>query len=337
MDFDKIKNKFEPTVLTPSSLYLHNYDRRCAIIYLKYLSYQQGSNKLLKNKEMKKELKFHEIIDNIIGEINEAKRKAYSIYAAGNIKSSGDEIENLIREKISLFLPERYLVKQGHIVNSEGKVSNQFDIIIFDRLNTPKFFESANDTVFYPIESVLAVGEIKKTLRSRDIIEFGKKIKFLKVDMKRVLIENTAFGSKIKNDTMLVDMLNMDANRKYRNPLFSFIFAIDEEKIEDLEVDDTNNFMPNDIYVLNWGFYLYGKLENERLVPHIEDENSPLEGLIEIRRNGVICLATMFNQLINHLNKCHIEPYSISHYMTERDIYAIQGNDITVHDIRTKE
>ncbi|WHT38388.1 hypothetical protein QNH98_15310 [Myroides sp. mNGS23_01] len=112
----------------------------------------------------KKELKFHEIIDNIIGEINEAKRKANSIHAAGNIKSSGDEVENLIREKISLFLPERYLVKQGHIVNAEGKVSNQFDIIIFDRLNTPKFFESKNETVFYPIESVLAVGEIKKLL-----------------------------------------------------------------------------------------------------------------------------------------------------------------------------
>ena len=284
----------------------------------------------------KKELKFHEIIDNIIEEINEAKRKANSIHAAGNIKSSGDEVENLIREKISLFLPERYLVKQGHIVNAEGKVSNQFDIIIFDRLNTPKFFESKNETVFYPIESVLAVGEIKKTLRSKDMIEFGKKIKFLKVDMKRTLVENTAFGGQIKDDTLLIDMLSMSADRKYKNSLFSFIFAIDEEKIEDLSISDTNEYMPNDVYVLNWGFYLYGKLENDRIIPHLEDENSPLEGLVEIKKGGVICLATMFNQLINHLNKCHIEPYSISHYMTDRDIYAVQGKDIQVLDIREK-
>ena len=283
---------------------------------------------------MKKELKFHEIIDNIIGEINEAKRKANSIHIAGNIKSSGDEIENLIREKISLFLPERYLVKQGHIVNSEGKVSNQFDIIIFDRLSTPKFFESKNETVFYPIESVLAVGEIKKTLRSKDLIDFGKKIKFLKVDMKRTLIENTAYGSKINNNTLLSDMLNMETDRKYKNPLFSFIFAIDEDKIENLQVDESNEFMPNDVYILNWGFYLYGKLEEKRLIPQLEDENSPLESLIEVKKPGIICLATMFNQLINHLNKCHIEPFSISNYMTDRDIYGIQGTQIKVLDIR---
>jgi hypothetical protein len=88
---------------------------------------------------MNKELKFQKIIENVIGEINEAKRKSNSIHSAGNIKSSGDEVENLIREKISLFLPERYLVKQGYIVNYEGKVSSQFDVIIFDRLSTPRW------------------------------------------------------------------------------------------------------------------------------------------------------------------------------------------------------
>lgn len=168
------------------------------------------------------------------------------------------------------------------------------------------------------------------------MIEFGKKIKFLKVDMKRTLVENTAFGGQIKDDTLLIDMLSMSADRKYKNSLFSFIFAIDQEKIEDLSISDTNEYMPNDVYVLNWGFYLYGKLENDRIIPHLEDENSPLEGLVEIKKSGVICLATMFNQLINHLNKCHIEPYSISHYMTDRDIYAVQGKDIQVLDIREK-
>lgn len=129
----------------------------------------------------KKELKFREIIKTIIGDINEAKRSSETIHSAGNIKTSGDEVENLIREKISLFLPERYLVKQGHVVNASGQVSNQFDIIIFDRLSTPKFFESKNETVFYPIESVLAVGEIKKTLRDNDIVDFGKKLSISKL------------------------------------------------------------------------------------------------------------------------------------------------------------
>lgn len=286
---------------------------------------------------MIKELKFKEIVENIIGEINEAKRKANSIHSAGNIKSSGDEVENLIREKISLFLPERYLVKQGHIVNSEGKVSNQFDIIIFDRLNTPKFFESKNETVFYPIESVLAVGEIKKTLRSKDAIEFGKKIKFLKEDMNRKLIKNTVFGGQLSNDASISDMINMTTDRKYKNPLFSFIFAIDEEKIVDLEVDDSHKNMPNDIYVLNYGFYLFANIENGRIISKLEDETPEINSLVEVKKPGAMCLATMLNQLISHLNKCYIEPFSISEYIANKDDFRIRGSEVKTYTLRKTE
>jgi len=285
---------------------------------------------------MRKELKFEHIIENIIGEINEAKRKSSTIHSAGNIKSSGEEVEDLIREKISLFLPERYLVKQGHILNSEGKVSNQFDIIIFDRLNTPKFFESKDNTVFYPIESVLAVGEIKKTLRKNDIIEFGKKIKYLKEDMRRVLVPSSVYGGKIKRTSSLSDMINMPKDRKFKNPLFSFIFAIDVEKVENLEIDCENKFMPNDVYVLNFGMFLEGKIENKRIVSQLEDEQDEIEGLIFVEKPGVICLATMFNQLIEHLNKCHIEPFSISKYMTNENVFDILGKDIKVYDMQKK-
>lgn len=285
---------------------------------------------------MKKELKFEQIIETIIGEINEAKRKSSSIHGAGNIKSSGDEVEDLIREKISLFIPERYLVKQGHIVNSEGKVSNQLDIIIFDRLNTPKFFESKDNTVFYPIESVLAIGEIKKTLRPKDLIEFGKKIRYLKEDMKRHLIPNSVFGGTLSNDSSLSDMINMRTDRKYKNPLFSFIFAIDEEKIEELEVDDENKYMPNDVYVLNHGMFLSGKIENNRIVSQLEDEHEEVEGLIHVAKPGVLCMATMFNQLIDHLNKCYIEPFSVSKYMTNKDVFGILGKEIKAYDMRKK-
>lgn len=280
---------------------------------------------------MKKELKFEQIIETIIGEINEAKRKSSSIHGAGNIKSSGDEVEDLIREKISLFLPERFLVKQGHVINSEGTVSHQLDIIIFDRLNTPKFFESKDNTVFYPIESVLAIGEIKKTLRPKDLIEFGKKIKYLKEDMKRPLISNSVYGGKLENNGFLSDMINMSTDRKYKNPLFSFVFAIDQENIEKLEINDENKFMPNDVYILNHGMLLAGKIENQSIVTQLEDEHDRVEGVIHIRKSGILCLATLFNQLIDHLNKCHIEPFSVSNYMTNRNVYGISGKETKVY------
>lgn len=285
---------------------------------------------------MVKQLKFKSIIENIIGEINEAKRKSESIHRAGNIPASGTEVEDLIREKISLFLPERYLVKQGHIVNSEGFVSNQLDIIIFDRLSTPKFFETQNKTVFYPIESVLAIGEIKKTLRKKDLLEFGKKIKFLKDDMKRKLIENTVFGGQITDESSLSDIINMRTDRKYKNPLFSFIFAIDVEDIENLEINDNNKYMPNDVYILNHGIQLYGEIINKSLEPYLEDETKSGKW-IYIKRSGVVCLAMLFNHLINHLNNCKIEPFSISNYMSDPADFSFNGSDVKMYNFSSEE
>lgn len=281
---------------------------------------------------MIKELKFESIIDNIIGDINEAKRKSESIFKSGNIKSSGDEVEDLIRDKISLFLPERYLVKQGHIINSKGQVSNQFDLIIFDRLNTPKFFETSNNTVYYPIESVLAVGEIKKTLGPKHLIEFGSKIKYLKEDMERKLISNSAFGG-VNGDSSIKDLIHLSTNQKYKNPLFTFIFAIDGKDIHNLEIDDDIKYMPNDIYVLNHGYYLFGKFENGKVMPKIQDECDSIDNLFEIKKNGIQCFAMLLNQLINHLNKCQIEPFSISEYMSDLKKFGVKGSEITRYNI----
>ena len=289
-----------------------------------------------KMKSMNKELKFREIIEAIIGEINEAKRSADTIHNAGNIKTSGDEVEDLIREKISLFLPERYLVKQGHIVNSDGKVSNQFDILIFDRLNTPKFFESKNKTVFYPIESVLAVGEIKKTLKKNDMIEYGKKIKYLKEDMQRKLIANPVYNGQISDTASLADVVNMRIDMRYKNPLFSFLFAIDQKDIQDLLIDYNGKYMPNGVYVLNYGCILYGNLENNMINTFVEDENPIMDSWIDIKKPGINCLALMFNQIIEHLNKCYIEPFSISHYMSNTDDFGVMGKDVKVYGVKIK-
>lgn len=225
------------------------------------------------------------------------------------------------------------MVKQGHIVNSEGKVSNQLDIIIFDRLNTPKFFETSNETVFYPIESVLAIGEIKKTLRENDLTEFRKKIKYLKKDMNRKLIPNTVYGGKIQNNSSFSDIVNMRTDKKYKNPLFSFIFAIDVDNYDNLNFDDDCNYMPNDVYILNYGYLLYGDFENNVIKTKLEDEFPNMNNWLKIEKPGMICLAMLLSQLINHLNNCHIEPFSISNYMSNVHDFGVKGSEIKIFTI----
>lgn len=284
---------------------------------------------------MNKELHFHQIIEGIIEQINSCKKSSENIFKAGDIKSSGIEVEDFIREKISLFLPERYLVKQGHVVNADGKVSPQLDVIIFDRLNTPKFFESRDNTVFYPIESVLAIGEIKKTLRESDVVDFGKKIKFIKDDMERKLVKNTIFEG-IKDETSFFDLVHMRSDRKNKNPLFSFVFAIDHVKPNDpsFKLSDTGQFMPNDIYVLNTGYYLFGTIINGSIRSHLEDEDGNFNELLEIKKPGIHCLSTLLFQLVEHLNKCYVEPFSIANYISNQEIYTIEGENINRYSLK---
>lgn len=271
-----------------------------------------------------------------MSEIQLIAKKSDIAHGAGDIRDSGDIVENLIRKKIELFLPERYLVKKGHIIDSSGNVSNQLDIIIFDRLNTPKFFESSDDTVYYPIESVLAIGEIKKTLYNNDIGKFTDKIEFIKTKMKHELVSNSVFGGHPSPDASLDHIVNMDITRKFCNSLFTFIIAIDVDNYNELNFPVNCKYMPNDIYILNKCAIVYGKINSDKTFDYYTfDENPDNDSIIQIDCNSYICFGTLLNNLINHLNKSYIRPYSISKYMIGNGDFSVQGSSIKMFKIRT--
>lgn len=58
------------------------------------------------------------------------------------------------------YLPERYKVDTGFVVDYEGNISDQIDIIIYDRHFTPFIFRGEN-VVYIPAEGVYAVFEVK--------------------------------------------------------------------------------------------------------------------------------------------------------------------------------
>ena len=150
--------------------------------------------------------------------------------------------------------------------------------------------------------------------------------------MNRQLIPNSAFGG-VNGKSAIKDLIHLTTGQKYKNPLFTFIFAIDGKNIHNLEIDDDIKYMPNDIYVLNHGYYLFGKFENNIVLPKIQDECDSINNLFEIKKPGVQCFAMLLNQLIAHLNKCHIDPFSISQYMSNDEKYGIKGSDLKIYNI----
>ncbi|MCI4624393.1 MAG: hypothetical protein L3V56_00355 [Candidatus Magnetoovum sp. WYHC-5] len=58
------------------------------------------------------------------------------------------------------YLPERYKVDSGFVVDYKGKISEQIDIIIYDRNFTPFIFRGES-VIYIPAEGVYAVFEVK--------------------------------------------------------------------------------------------------------------------------------------------------------------------------------
>lgn len=75
----------------------------------------------------------------------------------------GTLIEKLIRSELQKVLPEKVAVADGFVVDADGRASKQMDIILYDKLNTPRIFSSDGAQMF-PVETTYAAGEIKTRL-----------------------------------------------------------------------------------------------------------------------------------------------------------------------------
>lgn len=77
------------------------------------------------------------------------------------------------------YLPQRYSVGTGFIVDSKGEQSAQQDIIIFDRQYSPLFMVHP-DVQYIPAEAVYAVIEVKTNLSKPELLDAAEKISSVK-------------------------------------------------------------------------------------------------------------------------------------------------------------
>jgi hypothetical protein len=89
--------------------------------------------------------------------------------------TKGDATELCWIQMLEQYLPRRYSVAKAFVLDSEGKLSDQIDIVIFDRQYSPFLFNQ-NNALYVPAESVYAVIEVKQDI-DRDVIKYaGEKI-----------------------------------------------------------------------------------------------------------------------------------------------------------------
>lgn len=86
----------------------------------------------------------------------------------------GDASELKWIDWLKKYLPKRYCIDKAFIIDSKGNLSQQIDVVIYDRQYTPFIFNDGS-AIYIPAESVYAVFEVKQTL-NKDHLEYaGKK------------------------------------------------------------------------------------------------------------------------------------------------------------------
>ena len=76
--------------------------------------------------------------------------------------------EHVWLELFEKYLPKRYQAATAHVVDSEGRFSDQIDAVIFDRQYSPFVFNFEGQ-VLVPAERVYAVFEAKQTINAAQV------------------------------------------------------------------------------------------------------------------------------------------------------------------------
>ena len=89
--------------------------------------------------------------------------------------TKGDATEIDWLRMLDEHLPKRYHAKKAFVVDADGNLSDQIDIVIFDRHYCPLLFEHSG-AIYVPAESVYAGFEVKQTINKKFIDYSGEKI-----------------------------------------------------------------------------------------------------------------------------------------------------------------
>lgn len=94
--------------------------------------------------------------------------------------TKGDATELNWLEWLKNYIPKRYCVDKAFIIDAEGNISDQIDLVVYDQHYSPFVFNQ-DGAIYVPAESIYAIFEIKQDL-SREYIEYaGNKIESVRV------------------------------------------------------------------------------------------------------------------------------------------------------------
>jgi hypothetical protein len=272
-------------------------------------------------------LDIEEIFRQDAQKIIESRKRFKVIHATSDIKASGNEVENEVRNFLRNRMPSNYYVGHGHIVDCNRLTSPQFDVLISDNTSIPILLRTNDSTEYFTYESLYAIGEVKSTYNKAEkpIEKFCESMKLVKDEMHREEVLNTAYNGEIKDSSLFRDMIFACPN-KVLNAIYSFIIFVDAEKFDVADFEECykkygNKYLPNQIIFLDKGVLFYGRISENKLVferypeyNESEENNwilSPFGNEVSEAGNH---LGFLYYNLLEHLNSSFLEPKNLMPY-----------------------
>lgn len=160
----------------------------------------------------------------------------------------GNENENILINFLRDFLPKKYSIGTGFLIDSDGNTSSQCDLIIYDNLFNPNLMKFDNNQ-YFPIESVYGIIEVKTCLRANDLeksfrdFDKIKNMKFISEPVQMIRGNTTtltkttkpfyilfAYNSEWNNSQLLLDNLERKMKTDFFDRLVIFNVGIIKEK-----------------------------------------------------------------------------------------------------------
>lgn len=137
----------------------------------------------------------------------------------GHPTAKGNISENSWRRVLRTYLPERYRVAEAFVVDSDGDISEQLDLVIFDRQYSP-FLLYVDGACYIPAESVYAVFEIKQDATKRQLEYAAKKAASVR-RLKRTSISVPHAGGRfapVKPKEIIAGFLALTGGTRFCSP-----------------------------------------------------------------------------------------------------------------------
>ena len=141
----------------------------------------------------------------VLGQINSEVQLINNVFHHNGLKGEGNE--NVLRDLLEKFIPKKYGVGSGIVIDKNGNQSKQCDIVIYDNYNYPELL-SLSSIKLYPVDIVYAVIEIKTKLdseKSKIAVENINSVLTLDYIDEVFRINPTEPVTELKNNTVLFE------------------------------------------------------------------------------------------------------------------------------------